>query len=274
MSQVTLRLRARRTCIVASLLVGLCIARSGNGQTPTAEAESRLRVVDYSPSLILPLTGFVGYHIHFEFAPEERFVTLASGDTASLDVGAEGNHLLLKPKRATPDTNLTVLTNRRTYFIDFRAFARSPRPEEVIYSVTFRYPPDETVVRRPVTRLELDADLARTPATVNRNYWFCGDVALRPTSVDDDGIQVRFTFPAHAELPAIYATAAGGSETLVNSHVEDDTVVVHRLAGRFVLRRGKSVACVVNRSFDASSRRPASGTISPAIDRGSREGEP
>ena len=189
-------------------------------------------------------------------------------------MGAEGNHLLLKPKRATPDTNLTVLTNRRAYFIEFRALARAPRPEEVVYSVTFRYPPDETAARLPTSDLALGAELARAPATVNRNYWFCGHAALRPASVDDDGIQVRFRFPPHAELPAIYAAAPGGEETLVNSHVEDDTVVVHRLAGRFVLRRGKAVACVVNRSFDAPSRRAASGTLSPAIHRDTREGEP
>jgi type IV secretion system protein VirB9 len=273
MSPFSLRRHRGRAFTAAWLIAGLCVSRSGNGQT-TAEAESRLRVVDYTPTLILPLTGFVGYHIHFEFAPDERFVTLASGDTASLDVGAEGNHLLLKPKRATPDTNLTVLTNRRAYFIDFRALARVPRPEEVVYSVTFRYPSDETSARPTTGSLAVGADLARSPAAVNRNYWFCGSAALRPANVDDDGIQVRFAFPPHAELPAIYAAAPGGGETLVNSHVEDDTIVVHRLASRFVLRRGAAVACVVNRSFDSPSRRAASGTISTAIARDTRAVEP
>jgi type IV secretion system protein VirB9 len=274
MSQFMSRTHGRRACAVAWLISGLCLSRSGNGQSTAAGAEPRLRIIDYNPNLILPLTGFVGYHIHFEFAPDEHFVTLASGDTASLDVGAEGNHLLLKPKRATPDTNLTVLTNRRAYFIDFRALARVPRPEEVVYSVTFRYPSDETAARRPKADLALGEDLARPPAAINHNYWFCGSAALRPASVDDDGMQVRFTFPPHAELPAIYATASGAGETLVNSHVEDDAVVVHRLASRFVLRRGKAVACVVNRSFESPSRRAASGTISTEIDRKTRGAEP
>ena len=57
MNRFPLRPHAGRARIVASLLAGLCIARSGNGQTSTAEAEARLRVVDYKPSLILPLTG-------------------------------------------------------------------------------------------------------------------------------------------------------------------------------------------------------------------------
>ena len=47
-----------------------------------------------SSNVVLSLTGFVGYHIHFQFAPDERFVSLGAGDSAILDVGVEANHLL------------------------------------------------------------------------------------------------------------------------------------------------------------------------------------
>ena len=97
--------------------------------TASANSETRLRVVDYRADSIIGLTAFVGYHIHLEFAPGERFVTLAAGDTAALDVGAEGNHLMLKPKQPMAGTNLTVITSRRAYFIDYRALARAPRPD-------------------------------------------------------------------------------------------------------------------------------------------------
>ena len=61
-------------------------------------ADSRLRVVEYDPHRVVELTAFVGYHVNVQFAPDERFVSLGSGDTAAIDVGAEGNHLLLKPR--------------------------------------------------------------------------------------------------------------------------------------------------------------------------------
>ena len=235
--------------------------------------DSRLRTLDYTPESVLSLTGFVGYHIHFEFAPDERFVTLGAGDSSVVDVGAEANHLLLKPKQATSGTNLTILTNRRSYFIEFRAFARAPHPGEVVYSVTFRYPaPDLSGNAMP--EAVSSAALRAPPATVNRNYWFCGNEALRPATVDDDGVQIRLRFQPHTDLPAIYALARDGAETLVNSNVENDTVVVHRLVERLVLRRGRLVGCIVNRSVDRPTRRAESGTVQPQIERSTREIEP
>ena len=103
--------------VVAALML---IGDANAGDSP----DPRIRSVDYRPTLVLPLTVFVGYHVHFEFAPDEYFVNLGSGDTSIIDVGSEGNHLLLKPKQPTAGTNLTILTNRRTYFIDYRALGR------------------------------------------------------------------------------------------------------------------------------------------------------
>jgi type IV secretion system protein VirB9 len=244
----------------------LPIALWGPG-APASEEESRLRTVNFDPATVIALTGFVGYHIHFEFAPDERFVTLGAGDTAAFDVGAEANHLLLKPKVPTSGTNLTILTNRRTYFVDFRALNRAPHSGELVYSVTFHYPADveRASGARPVD--DASAALAALPAPVNLNYWYCGDPAVRPTRVDDDGLHVRLVFAPRAELPAIYAAEPDGGESLVNLHVENDTVVVHRLSRRLVLRRGRLVGCVVNRSIDDTGRRGDSGTVQPAIER-------
>jgi type IV secretion system protein VirB9 len=232
--------------------------------------DARLRVVDFRPNLVLPLTGFVGYHVHFQFAPDERFVSLGAGDTASLDIGAEANHLLLKPKQPTAGTNLTILTNRRVYFIDFRALARPPLPAEAVYSVSFRYPESD---RAPAAGAAATA-LAVAPVAVNRNYWFCGSPTLRPATAVDDGVQIRLTFPPRAELPAIYARAPDGAETLVNTHVENDTIVVHRLAERLILRRGGLVGCVVNRGIDTLARRATSGTVRDTVERTTRESAP
>lgn len=256
------------------LLTCLALVRPAVTSAVVNEVESRLRTIDYSPAAVLPLTGFVGYHIHFEFAPDEHFITLAAGDSAGLDIGAEANHLMIKPKRATTGTNLTILTNRRSYFVDFRALARAPLPAELIYSVTFRYPPPDSSPGAIRAASEAAPALAAVPPATNRDYWYCGSVELRPTNVDDDGLQTRLTFPPHTDLPAIYAAAIDGAESLINSHVENDTVVVHRLTARLVLRRGPLVGCVVNRSINALARRAASGTVRAGIERATREVRP
>jgi len=231
-------------------------------------SDPRLHVVDYRPTLVLPLTAFVGYHVHFEFAPGEYFVSLGAGDTSSVDVGAEANHLLLKPRQPNGGTNLTILTNRRVYFVDYRALGRSPHAEEAVYSIAFRYPdaeqPATVTAKEP---LSADALLGAPRRELNRDYWYCGSPSLRPIAAVDDGLQLRLTFAPRAELPAVFAAEPDGEEALVNTHVEDDSIVVHRLAERVLLRRGREVGCVVDRSARNHGLRAASGTIDEHVDR-------
>ena len=260
-----------RRALGALLTVAVAVARADQLDSNSPTPEPRLRTVEYRADSVIGLTAFVGYHIHLEFAPDERFVTLAAGDTAAIDVGAEGNHLMLKPKQANAGTNLTLLTNRRAYFIDYRALARAPRPDEAVYSVTFRYPSDVTTTSPVSGARPPIAEAVTLPAAVNADYWYCGHPALRPSAADDDGIQVRLRFPARTELPAIYSAAEDGTESLVNSHVEDDTVIVHRLAERLVLRRGRLVGCVTNHSFPGATRRASSGTLRDSVERRTRE---
>jgi type IV secretion system protein VirB9 len=56
-----------------------------------------------------------------------------------------------------------------------------------------------------------------------------------------------------------------GSESLLNFTVEDGEIVVHRVARRFVVRRGRLVGCVVNKAFDGGGERLESGTLAPDV---------
>jgi type IV secretion system protein VirB9 len=257
--------RGASMVLAAAVLLLTRTAMAGEAPDP------RLRVVDYRPTLILPLTVFVGYHVHFEFAPGEYFVNLGAGDTSSLDVGAEGNHLLLKPKQPNGGTNLTILTNRRTYFIDYRALSRPPHGDEAVYSIVFRYPDAAQPVVAATQDPAADGLLGAPRPQLNGDYWYCGSPSLRPIAAVDDGLQLRLSFPPHAALPAVYAQESDGEESLVNTHVEDDAVVVHRLAVRLVLRRGREVGCVVDRSVRARQRRAETGTVDARVDRSVRE---
>ena len=258
-----------RGVLCAAAAVGVLLLTVATADTPP---DPRLKVVDYRPNVVLPLTAFIGYHVHLEFAPGEYFVNLGAGDTSAIDIGAEGNHLLLKPKQPSAGTNLTVLTNRRAYFIDYRALGRAPRPDEAVYSVVFRYADDQHAA--PESSLQAsspEALLGAPRPALNTAYWYCGSPSLRPVAAADDGLQLRLTFAPHTELPAVFVAEPDGSETVVNTHVERDSVVVQRLAERLVLRRGLEVGCVVDRNTQRSERRAASGTIDPAVDRQTRE---
>ena len=236
--------------------------------------DPRVRVVAYDAEQVIRLHGFVGYQIHFQFAEGEAFVNLAAGDNKALDVGYEANHLVLKPLAEKVATNITVITNRRVYQFDYSASAERPDPDrgDVIYSLRFIYPQEEA--RRSAEALEQErtnlklASASETPERLrNSNYWGCGASAIRPQSVYDNGVQTRLKFAAHSEFPTMYVKNDDESESLVNFTVDNDVVVIHRVARSFVLRRGKLVACVQNRSFDGGGQRLQTQTLVPGVER-------
>lgn len=248
---------------------------------PIGKVDARIRVVAYNPDDVVVLQGYVGYQIHLQFAEGEEFVNLGSGDNAAFDVGAERNHFFIKPKEAHATTNLTVLTNRRAYHFDYVVAATAPSrvaARKMVYSIRFTYPDDEARAaaaeaerRRTEARMSQASDGPR-----NMDYWFCGSEALKPMSAYDDGVQTRLRFQTRSEFPAMFVQNDDGSESLLNFNVEDDEVVIHRVARRFVLRRGKLVGCVVNQSFAGGGARTPSNTNVPGVKRitaGERAGD-
>jgi len=225
----------------------------------------------YSPQQVIRLHGWVGYHVELEFEPDESFVTLGGGDLSALTYDAVGNHLFLKPRATVIRTNLTVITNKRTYVIDYTAQAGRPDPltDELVYSLRFNYPP----APRPGTTESLTRELegATNARYQNLNYWYCGDPLLQPVAASDDGVHTRLRFGPAAEIPAIFVRAEDGTESLLNFSMEGPDLVIHRLARHFILRRGKQVGCLTNKGFIGSGERLDTGTVSPRIHRRTRE---
>ena len=65
-------------------------------------------------------------------------------------------------------------------------------------------------------------------STITTN-WGKGNKALAPTAAYDNGRFTYFSFDNGRELPLIYKVMADGTEMLLNSHVEGDTVVTMKL---------------------------------------------
>ncbi len=233
--------------------------------------DARVREVAYREGEVVRLTGYVGYHIHLELEPGERFVALGAGDAAAVDIAAEGRHVMLKPKAVNVATNLTLVSSRRVYHFEYRTYEAQPSMQAAIFALRFRYPeageevtPAATLpfssVSVPVAAAPEPVASLATPAPLNTDYWYCGSPWLRPVGVTDDGVQTRITFGDRGEWPAIFVRNADDTESLVNFHAEGTTAVVHRVAPKFVLRRGALVGCVENRGYAGAGRWVASAT--------------
>lgn len=239
--------------------------------------DARIRTAPYREDEVYRIHGFVGFQIDLEFEHGEAFVGLAAGDIEGLSFVAEGNHLFLKPRVASVGTNLTVLTTRREYHFYYSATAARPdqADPDLVYAVRFEYPPP-AASKIEAAHQAIEERLDRAPATrpQNLDYWYCGAAALRPVAASDDGIHTRLRFPAQTELPAIFVRNEDGSESLLNFDIEGAEVVIHRIARRFVVRRGALAGCIVNKGFTGSGDRLESGTVSPAVERVRRGAAP
>src|SRR5271155_1440948 len=233
--------------------------------------DSRIRTVLYSPDDVYRLYGFVGYALDLEFASDEVFVGLSAGDPEAVTYSAHENVLTLRPKAASSQMNLTVSTTKRRYYFEYSIAAHSTSrfADETMYAVRFMYPaiPAAQGSLTPEQRVARDLALAQKNRPRNVDYWFCGNSTIRPTAASDDGVHTRLTFAAKAELPAIFVSNDDGSESLLNFSMDAGDVVIHRVAARFIVRRGRLTGCIVNKGFAGSGERLESGTIAPDVTR-------
>jgi type IV secretion system protein VirB9 len=255
-------------------MLGAALWAAVVGAAPRSFAEDgpdrRLRVAPYAADRVYRLTAYVGYQIDLEFEPGERFVGLGAGDLAGLRFAAQDNHLFLKPRAPSIDTNLTVLTNRRSYQFEYSSNARRPDPaqDEVVYALRFTYAAPEPRAGATLERRLETADPARAH---NLAYAYRGSESLKPQAAWDDGVQTRLRFGARGELPAIFVRNDDGSESLVNFSIAGSDVIVHRVAAQFVVRRGRLRGCIINQQFDGAGTRLKSGTVAPTVERALRD---
>lgn len=269
--------------LALALLIPMAAGHAGSasGEPTTALAtldDPRVREVPYAPNAVYHLSGRIGYQIDIEFEAGERYVGLAAGDANGLSFEAQDNHVFLKPKATNVITNLTIVTDRRHYYFDYSVSANRATvtpASDTLYALRFRYPQEaawQAANHESANHLDQALNIAVQP--LNRLYGFCGSGSLQPTAAFDDGVRTHLAFPARAEFPAVYVQNDDGTESLVNFTVTLDGLTIHRIARRFILRRGALRGCVVNEAFDGSGERLATGTVSTDVRRDTPAAKP
>jgi type IV secretion system protein VirB9 len=261
----------RASVLLAVLALSACLAQ-GEALPTKGTLDARIRSVPYQAEQLYRLYGFVGYALELIFEEGETVTGEGGGDLEGLTFGVHANHLILKPKAVKVGTNLIVYTDRRAYRFEYSASAEAPDlyRDEVMYAVRFIYPPPTLPpAAAPTNGEQAQRALAQAGQgrTRNLDYGYCGSPILKPIAASDDGVQTRITFTARGELPAIFLSNEDGSESLVNFHMEGADVVVHRIAHRFILRRGRLTGCIVNEAFSGTADLLPSGTIAPQVER-------
>jgi type IV secretion system protein VirB9 len=233
------------------------------------DLDYRLRYVDYNAGAIYRLAGCMGFQTTVTLASNEHVDTVSIGDSSAWQVTANkrGDLMFLKPTAVKAFTNLTVITDKRTYNFELRSAPEADcNKGHVAYELRFRYPP-EPPVGAPVTGPKGPVDPnAFLPPVEKRNtaYSYTGSTELVPLRVFDDGQSTYFRWSASVPTPAVYALNNDNSESIVNYSARGDYLVVEQVARAYVLRRGSLRAVLYNDAYkveglDAQSPRPRKG---------------
>ncbi|RYZ77035.1 MAG: P-type conjugative transfer protein VirB9 [Proteobacteria bacterium] len=246
--------------------------------------DPRVRIVDYNPQNVIKLSTFFGVSTHVQFGDSETIRDVAVGDDQAWNIKPRGSHLFIKPQATHADTNVTVVTDKRTYQF---ALIVQPRPRRdssawsdpnLIFSLTFRYPDEEAARVAAESRKNAVKDRLgeikdklsdANKEGQNFDYWVAGSEEISPTAARDDGRFIYLTFSNNRDMPAVYSVDTAGNEALINTNViEGNTIVIQRLVPSLMLRKGTAVASVINKSFDLNSGSDNStGTIAPDVQR-------
>ncbi|RXZ65457.1 TrbG/VirB9 family P-type conjugative transfer protein [Pelagerythrobacter rhizovicinus] len=235
--------------------------------TPAAADDPRLVERLYDPAQVVRIEGRTKVQATIQFGEDEAIENVAIGDSEAWQVtpNKRADLLFVKPLAPTAATNMTVVTNKRTYLFDLVA---SPRAKP-LYVLQFTYPEeaeeDEPSLAQAPNPVEVaaasDPYAVVDPAQLNFAWAAQGDAALLPTRTYDDGDATFLTWPAGRPVPAILITDREGTEGPVNFTVRGDTIVVDGVPREIVLRSGEDSAILTN----TGPERPSATRGQPAL---------
>lgn len=222
---------------------------------PTYGNDKRIQYFKYTPNDVFVINAKVGYSSLIQFEDDEIIHddgALGMGNANAWSLGVKGNNIIFKPVQEMPDTNMIVVTNKRTY-----AFELNTDKHNTTYVARFNYPKDKIVSsdKNESKNLKLRAldikDSKNDKAVfidsrINTHYFMRGHREIAPTSVWDNNLFTYLKYDNANDLPAIYKVLPDGTEALVNTHIEDNILVVHEVSNTLRLRLGKSVLDLQN----------------------------
>lgn len=222
-------------------------------------SEKRFRAYVYNPNDVYRYVGYYLAQSYIEFEQGETVQTISMGDTTAWQTTVMGNKLFLKPVGTYPETNMTILTNKRTYHFELDAKeVATIINDDILFYVKFIYPEtdDKNIVIFNTSKTRDDMPDLTDLNKYNFNYEFAGSDSVAPIKVFDDGEFTYLEFEdKSAELPAVFAVNSDGYERLVNFRMVGNYLVIEQIVTQLTLRSGSDIVCIYNNSIYKSKSR-------------------
>ena len=251
------------------------VSASTNTPMPT---DSRIKTFVYNPNEIFQVKFMVGYQSIIELQKDENVELISFGDAGPWTTRIIGRRIFLKVSDPGVKTNMTIITDRRTYLMEIMSNDEEDEIDDrITYILRFFYP-DINVDVPPTTKriahitlnkrvynlasartasgLANNADITTADGLIanagamNTNYTYGGDGrGITPLAVFDDGTKTYFKFADNNKVvPLISALATNRDYTEIPLRVKKsgEYVYVETIEKQFTLRQGKELICIFN----------------------------
>ncbi len=251
----------KRLCAALGIVLCSFAYPASNAAAQPVITDSRIKTLVYNENDVYSLLTHHGYQASIEFGDKESIRTISVGDRISWQIIPDGRRIFLRSLVAGASTNMSVITNLRSYQFDIRATNGGPLPvrEDLVYAVRFYYPDEHVpksagvlpaVYADELVGVATDKGKAASMPALNFNYTFTGDSALAPKRIFDDGHATYFQLvkpariysvtPDHKEIPLSVTTTSDG---FIKANV---------VSPRFVVRYdAKTFICIYNEPLAA-----------------------
>ena len=265
--------------IIAQVFISLLFAAHSFAQTPIT-TDSRIRTLVYNPNEVYEVKFFYNYQSFIEFSEDEEIEMISIGEAFAWRLTPAGKRLFIRPLEVAAHTNMTIITNKRTYHFDIRSDEFNGKADEdLVYTIRFFYPqigqplpippqltapnpakpvkPLTAIIRTPIPGARVDRDLpgvvGRNPeeAALNFNYSLAGKSDnITPLKVYDDGTETQFQFANdNLVIPTISSVDVSGVEHQLSYIIRDGYVVIPTVGRQFTLRLADGLLCIYNNAM-------------------------
>ena len=253
---------------IGLILIFLLFAKSGFSKSfdVPVTVDSRIKTFIYNPNEIYTLNLKLNFQTIIEFSYDEAVELISVGDPFPWKLTPIDRRLFIKPLQIGVRTNLTIITNKRTYLFDIKSDSTSSIDDfDVIHVVRFFYPKipteeakynlndfltqksgnkEQTIEEsKGLTQRRVgNTDFANSGiknVAVNLNYSFAGEYNLvTPLEVFDDRKDTFIRFKNNNIELKIYSVEEGGKRRIQRVKKVGDFVVISGVHAKLHLKSG------------------------------------
>lgn len=245
-------MRMRGVCaVIGAIVTGAMLTTAAYAATESTaqKLDHRVHLVPYQKDQVFKFLGHYRFQSSIELEENEAIQTISLGDSTAWLINPLGNRIFLKPIEPDATTNMTLITNKRTYLFELHSRETDDIGDpEMIFIMRFLYSDSDNTAGFDQYTDEVGVpDIDKHPENYNFNYTISGNQEISPIRIFDDGEFTYFEFKdKNADIPGFFMVDENNEESLINYRTRGNYIVVERVSSRYTLRLGNKIVCVFN----------------------------